>query len=465
MPMRQSSLIELTRDRLIPLLTAEKNRTAELDPWLRRDGKSPDLPRRATKEHRNLADIAGSPLLGTVITTMAQGLVADGFKSPDERDDAEVWATWQANDFDTRQSAVHRAALGYGLSYVMVTPGQDAEGPRSVMRGVSPRKMVAVYADPAEDDWPIYAIREDIQGASRLLRVIDEEAVYYLGTGAGYDGLEFIEYREHGAGVCPVVRYTNLLDLDGNATGEIEPLIPLAARYNKTTYDRLLTQHFNSWKVRWVTGLEKPADEAEAEEIKTKLRQEDLLVGEGESMRFGTLDETPLDGFIRAAEADLDTMSAVAQMPSTIFGAGKIANLSADTVAELRAGLNQKLYERKLSFGKSHAQALRLAARLEGRDEPPPSARVTWRDMSPRTIAQVVDGLAKAVDSLGVPPEGVWHMIPGVSKVDIDDWRKMAARSTGREALSALAEAARVARAADPAVLEANARRGDAAAG
>ena len=62
------------------------------------------------------------------------------------------YRTWQANDLDMRQSAIHRGGLGHGLAYATVTPGVDADGPLSVIRGVSAAKMVALYQDAAEDD-------------------------------------------------------------------------------------------------------------------------------------------------------------------------------------------------------------------------------------------------------------------------------------------------------------------------
>ena len=447
--MSQGAVLDLTRDLLWPKLIRERQRLRTIDKWLRnpRELDPLELPRGATREHKALRDLSDTPLLGTVVTTMSQGLYVDGYSAPDRREDASGWRTWLANDFETRQSAIHRAAISYGTAYVTVTPGVDADGPRSVMRGVSPRKMLAVYQDPAEDDWPMYAIRSDPSGSSYMLRVYDEEAVYYLSVDSGGSDFEFIEWREHPAGVCPVVRYTNLLDLDGRADGEVEQLVPIAARHRKTVYDRLLTQHYNSWKVRTIAGLQDFADSQEdADAKKLKLRQDDILVAEDHDTRFGTLDETPLDGFISAAGADKDDLSSVAQIPSTVFGHSKIANLSADAIAELRAGLNQKLFERKASFGKSHAQALRLANYLETGEQGDVAARMQWRDMSPATISQVVDALGKAVDQLGVPAEGVWHMIPGVSRADIEDWGRLARTAAGREALSAIAEAARRAR-------------------
>jgi hypothetical protein len=88
--------------------------------------------------------------------------------------------------------------------------------------------MTAVYANPSRDEWPMLALEVD----GRMLRLYDEEAVYFLGdensprsgltTGdspsivpAAMWGYEFIESRPHGLGVCPIVRYRDRMLLEG----------------------------------------------------------------------------------------------------------------------------------------------------------------------------------------------------------------------------------------------------------
>ncbi|AJR18111.1 phage portal protein [Pimelobacter simplex] len=463
MPLSQNDVRELVRDSLWEQWADEKKKLDKIDKWYRWQHEDPRLPRGATQELKTLIELSKTPWLGLVVSTIAQTLYVDGYRSPEQAQNSGAWRTWNANDFDQRQTAVHRAALAYGYSYVLVTPGQDANGARSVMRGVSPRKMLAVYAEPESDDWPMFAMQVTPQRAGWMVRLYEEGVVHFLSVdGAGTP--TYLEWREHGSDVCPVVRYTNDLDLDGRAPGEVEPLIPLAGRVDKTAYDRMLTQHFNSWKVRTVAGLAEFADnDEEANRKKLKLRQDDVLVAEDHDTKFGTLDETPLDGFISAYWADVDTLAGIAQVPATALNGGKVANLSADAIAELRAGLTQKAFERQVSFGKSHAQALRLAAALEG-DTAAASdvmARVTWQDMQVRSMTQAADALGKYATMLGVPPEALWSRIPGVTKSDVDEWQSIAQRSAARERLTAVAEAAAQAR-RNPQVADLMRRRGNA---
>lgn len=452
----QADTLELVHDRLYPMFTTERARLDTIDLWYRWEHEELKLPQRASQEHRWLAELARTPWLGLVVTTVAQAMYVDGYRSPEERENGTAWATWEANDYDARQIAIHRAALAYGQAYTKVLPGQDGNGRRSVMRGISPRRMITVYADPAEDEWPLYALQADRANRNTwMLRLIDEEAEHFVSLGASGDDPEYIEARIHGAGVTPVVRYANMLDLDGRTDGEVEPFIGVAQRINKTAYDRLLTQHFNSWKVRTVSGIDLAAgtitpregetqEQAEArvaEERQIRLRQSDMLTAKDPETKFGSLDETPLDGFVNAYGSDIETLAAVAQVPTTAL-TGKVANLSADAIAELRAGLTQKVTERQKLFGKAHAQALRLAAHLEG-DEAASNdfrSRVTWQDMHIRSLAQAVDALGKAAQMLGVPPQALWSRIPGVEKADVDEWKALAAEGDAFAGLTTLLE-------------------------
>ena len=80
--MNQAAVLGLTRDVLWPKLRAERDRLRSIDRWTRRPGTTEqlELPRGASREHKALRDLSDTPLLGTVVTTMAQGLFVDGLR-------------------------------------------------------------------------------------------------------------------------------------------------------------------------------------------------------------------------------------------------------------------------------------------------------------------------------------------------------------------------------------------------
>lgn len=425
----------LVHDKLWPGWQAESERLDRIDRWYRWRQDPILLPRKTTLELRRLAELSRVPWLHLVVTATAQAMYVDGYRSHidgDPTDDglSTPWRIWLANGMDRRQIAVHRATLAYGQAFATVLPGVDplTGDDLAVIRGISPRKMYAVWEDAAEDDWPQYAMRiVDGKGDKYTVRVFDDTAAHTLTVEDTASKITYEDFQTHDAGVCPVVRYANMLDLEGRTPGEVEPFIPLAARINKTSYDRMLTQHFNSWKVRTVAGMAQPDDDEVANRKKLQLRQDDMLIAEDPDTKFGTLDETALDGFIRAHSHDIETLAAVSQTPTHEL-TGQMANLSAEALAAARASLNQKVVERQKSLGASHAQALRLAAALM-KDETyaaDPTGRVTWQDMEIRSMSQAVDALGKAATMLMIPPSALWARIPGVEKSDVEEWKKIA---------------------------------------
>lgn len=452
--------IDVVTDSLYPLYREQRNQMDFIDSWLRLTHDGPKIPKNASEEHKWIATLAKTPLLSTVVTTVTQALYCTGYKT--SLSGENPWLTWQANDMDARQVPLHYATIGYGLAFTTILPGRDSQGARSVIRGVSPRKMVAVYADPAEDDWAMHAARfEKATSSSFMVRLYDDEAEHFIKLGADGDEPEYIEHRVHDAGVVPVVRYSNKLDLDGRADGEVGPLIPIAQRINKTDYDKMLAQHSNSWNLRVFSGIDSTkgpdADnpnltpEQRSERAQMRLRQSDIVTLSDPNSKAWSLPATPLEGFISSRESEIDALASTAQIPVTAFS--KLSNISADTLVEIRAGLNQKVFERQVTLGKSHAQTLRLAAYLEGNEAAAEDyeAKMDWRDTRVRPWGQTVDALGKAAQMLGVPPEELWEELPWLDQTDLEDLKRAASRSSAQRSRSQIAEAAAAAR-QDPTV-------------
>ena len=407
----------------LPEFDRERERLEKLDLWHGWTQEDIKLPRRTTDEHRTLAGISKTPWLRIVTGSVAQCLHVDGWRSKKTEDmldaDSAPWLTWRANGWDRRQHAVHNATLVYGYSYGRALPGEAPQGgPRSVLRGVSPRKGYAVWQDPAEDDWPMYFL--EVAAApnnKRLVRLYDEDSVHYLEEDDG--SLKYISYDIHGSDCVPFVRY-GMPDLDGRCIGRVEPFVSTVARMNKTTYDRMLTQHFNSWRVRTISGMTLPEDGTEREKL--RLRQEDMLIAQDPETKFGSLPETDLTGLIQSHRVDVDTLAAISQTPTHEFGT--IANLSADAIAAARAGLTRNAFEWRTALGAQHTQLLQLAAYQEGHleDAYDETARVHWQDMEVRSLSQAVDALGKAAEMLGVPVEALWQRIPDVDQDDVEEW-------------------------------------------
>jgi len=294
-----------------------------------------------------------------------------------------------------------------------------------VMRGVSPKRLYALYNDPLVDEFPRYAL--ELMPDNRTWRWYDAY-VYHEYENPDNSG-KFIYKRtvEHGVGVCPVVRFINCMDLDGRCYGDVEPFISVAARIDKTDYDRLLVQHFNSWKIRWATGLEQAETDEEIEADKRKLAQDDILVSSDPNVEFGTLDETNMSPFIEAHESDVESLASMEQLPSHLF-TGKVINVSAEALAASRAQTTQKLLEKQTSAAVSHALLLRLTAAVAGDLEAASDfeSRIAWKDVEVRSLAQAADAYGKVAQQLGVPKQFLWRFIPGFDAADVKEMEQLA---------------------------------------
>lgn len=438
--MNTNAVIELANDRLIPLLNAERDRLKPIDKWLSENPPATKLPRTASSEHKYLETLSRTPWLMLVVDTLNQTLFAERAYSSTKTTDemGPTWAPWERNRMASKQSALTRAALGYGLSYTLVLPGDTG----AVISCHSPRDAMALYGDVVEDEFPMYFIRRIPQRGATLYRITDSDVVHFLSQEQG-GKLTYIEERAHGMGYVPAIRYANKIDLEGRVPGEVERFIPAAARINKTDYDRLLAQHFNSWKVRTATGLEEPTNSEENAQQKMLLRHEDILTG-GENVKFGTLDETTLDPFVKAHDSDVEALAAVSQTPTTAFG--KLINVSAEGLVEARAALYAKRDERMVSFGESHTQLLRVAADIEGREEDANdfSLKIQWADTEARTMSAAVDALGKAAQMLGIPSAVLWDRIPGVDYTTAESWRRYAEQNPSPDQVTAQALASQM---------------------
>lgn len=408
------------------------------------DHDGPYKPKQATDEYKLLMQRSITNWMPLLVKAPSQALTVNGFRrsTTDANEDSPPeWQAWRANRMDARQGAVHDAALIYGLSYVSVLPDPITGAPK--LRGVSPRRIYASYADPANDILPLWALEVDSELENdddiSTGRLIDDIRVTEMTIG-GDGTFTQISARPHGVTldgnpVCPVARFAPDIDLEGSVTGVIEPMIPFQDRVNQTVFDRLVAQTFGSFKVRTISGMA-PEFETDGDgnvvydsttgKPRVKAVQASasrFLMAPDADTKFGQLDETPLDGFLAATEADTKQMAAISQTPPHYL-LGNMVNLSAEALAAAESALTRAVHDYQNSLGESWEVVFSLIGSLLG-IEHDPNAEVQWADHASRSFAQTVDGLGKAATMLKIPPRVLWSMIPGVSRRDVEDWREI----------------------------------------
>jgi len=434
-----------TARHLLKLREAEQPRLEHIANYMSGKHASVYVPKGARAEYRWLIERSRVNILPLVVTVVAQNMYVDGYRPAGSDENAAPWEVWQANRMDARQHGIHRAVLTYGAAYTVVMPGN----PSPVITPFSPRRMTALYADPVNDEWPIFAVEDrlenTVKGQQRVVRVYDEAARYTMVAKPDGSQLQMGPQggvMQHDMGVCPVVRYTNTDDLDGDGVvGEVEPLIHTQDQLNMTTFNLLMAQQYAAFRQRWVTGMAPPQDANGSPIEPFRSRVDGMFVGEDPDIKFGEFDQTDLKGYLDSRESTIRHIATISQVPPYHL-LGQMVNLSAEALAAARDGLDRKTDERESLCGEGHEQTLRLVGLASGDKDAweDTAAQVVWRDTSARSLAQTVDALGKLVTMLGVPPQELWERVPGVTQTDVERWKTTAAEGDAMQRLNGIIE-------------------------
>lgn len=412
----------------------------------------PYMPPKSSREYRELWLRAPINLIPMAVNVHTQLLFVDGFRPGRKRSDGSFgktsvtgpeWDHWQRSRLDARQVAIYREAIAYGHSFVVTE--FDKKG-QVVSRGLSPLRTIAFYEDPANDDCPtsvLHCVREagsrdDGDWDSGLYWVWDETYRHKVGFDQDGGVVYLSDPEPHRATECPVTRFAMSIDLEGNTLGLVEPLIVPQDMVNQVSFDTLVTQTFSSTKVRTAAGLTPPQKRDEngalmfdddGEPIYDEsidLNASRFLTSVSPDVKFDTLDETPLDGFIKAKEAAISAFTAISATPPH-YMLGKIANLSAEALDAATEALSRHGDAHRVMFGEAWERVFRIAGQLLGRASANDfHGEVIWRDVGNQQLAASADALGKLATQLGVPPRGLWPRIPSATATEIAKWEELA---------------------------------------
>lgn len=442
---------------LLGIIDADKDRLDRIDNYLLGIQDMPYMPRNADDEYRSIAKRAVSNWCPLLVGTPAQAMYVDSFRpsrkvEPGTESQTPEWKHWQLSRLDARQATVHRGALAYGHSFTLTEKGRDG---KVRTKSLSPLRTAALYEDPANDCDPYAALtvtrfpQDKTLGKARLWVGPNEYAVVFKSL-TDKKSVQVAGKKKHGAPECPVTRFAAAVDIEGRTIGVIEPMIPLQNRINQTVFDLLVTQTYASFKVRWVTGMappmilqwfdanENPVPEPPDPEnppagytLKRVPRPMDhnakrFLFAEDHEARFGTMDETPLGGFIESVDMSIRHLAAVSQTPPHHL-LGQIANLSAEALLAAETALSRKVEEFRKAFGESWERVFRLAAAMGGDSAAAEDfgGEVIWRDMEQRSLAQSADALGKLSEALGIPKRGLWARVPNATQNELNRWEEL----------------------------------------
>jgi len=441
MALTESDARDLAKD----LLAVRRDECARLD--LIRDyirGKVCEVfvPSKAGREYHQLVKMSLTNIMPLVVSTFAQNLFIEGYRTGRSDTNAKAWSLWQDNRMDGLQSSLFRTVVEYGLGYTMALPAM-LDGEKSAeMLLYSPRMLTAVYDNILQDEWPVYAqavVRgydKEQRKPIRRLILVDDTYVIRLTAKMDSDEIdEAIEVEEHGLGVTPVVRWQGAGgNLDDQSRGEVEPLMAPQDSLNNTTFGLRSTERAQAYPQRYATGLMTETDENGNEVEPFRGGQDRVWTSDSPDTQFGQFPAASLDGYLSSRQSTLRIITAMAQIaPYALQITDGISNLSAEALAALEAAQQRKIGEYKTVLGEAAEQHLRLASLAAG-DEAgwkQRDAEVRWRDTESRSLAQLADALGKMAQMLAIPPQALWDLLPGFTDQQLQNMKKLADKEDG----------------------------------
>lgn len=421
--MNRRQVLDLAEKTMIPLWMKERQQQTVYREWARGKHVKPFKPADANPELEALLDKSPTPLIMLIVRILAQTMEMQSYTPgiPELRD--PLWRIWQGNRMQTRQKRLYKAALWGGQAYALALPAD----PVPQIKIFSGRNMVAVYQDAEADEWPTYAAYSEVVSPNAYhFNIVDDGVIHRLGMNANGSAVEYIEERRHNVGILPVVRYAGEVDDEGAVMGEVEPLIPIQSNIDQTNYDRLMTQSFEAWAIRYITGMAKPQTESERDAQRMVLERNRLLLVENEDAKVGRLDGSALEPYITARRDSKQDLAAVAQVSQkTVLGAQSNNADGAEAQAAEEASTQRKTRDYTVAFGESHCQLFRLTGQEAGLKGAwtDYGGTADWVNSEIRSMSQVADALGKFASQLGIPAEGLWEMVPGVSPERIERWK------------------------------------------
>jgi hypothetical protein len=406
------------------------------------DHPLPMIQEKARAAFQRLLKQSRSNYTGLVVDATAERIQVDGFRLGDEdMGDQEAWRIWQASAMDADSDLLITEAVKVGRSFALVAPNPDdastpiitAEDATQAIVAYEPgsRRRRAAGLKTWLDDWT----------GQLMATVYLPDGLYKFQAPNPQNGVttapRWVARQPKGEewpapnllGEVPLVEIQNRPDLLGEAHSEIEDVLDVQDRINKTLIDRMMAQEFSAFRQRWMTGYEVPTDDNGQPIEPFKAAVDRLWVIEDENVNIGEFSATDLGPYLDSIEADVQHMAARTRTPAQYL-LGKLSNVNGETLKATESGLVAKVRQRCRPLGEGLEEVVRLylKAASDGRDLS--SIEVIWHNPEFRTEGELVDALLK-MSTLGVPHEALWERW-GASQTEIAQWRELRDQQAAR---------------------------------
>lgn len=403
-----------------------------MDAYYSGDHPLPWLPRQAHQEFRRILRMTRSNYMGLVVDATAERLQIEGFRMPGQvTADEDTWRLWQYNHLDDDSDKLILEALIGGVSYTLVQPNGSAvpeifieHGSQAIVEYEpgSNRRRKAAGLKLWIDDWTgllnatlflpgwVYKFEAtvpksgDIQHRSvawrpRLVRGENWPAVNVLGE-------------------VPLNELPNNPRLRTGGVSEIDDVIDVQDRANKTIADRLITQDFGAFPQKWATGY--PEEDSNGNPVEPiDIGRDRVVATDVPETRFGQWDSAPLDPYNAAKREDVKDIASRTRTPAQYL-LGEMSNVNGETLKASESGLVAKVRQRQRPFEGGLVATMVLARKAAGLPVPDARMSAIWRNPEFRTEGETTDAGIKQLAS-GIRDLRSAREFVGISQTEIAD--------------------------------------------
>jgi hypothetical protein len=398
--------------RLHTELVARQPYLALHDAYYRGNQPAPWLPRQAQQEFRRVLDLVGANICGLIPDATAERLALEGFRLPgQEGADEETWRIWKANNLDEDFDLAILEALIGGTAYTCVQPnGTDTpdvyiEHASQAIVAYEPgsnRRRKAAGLKVWVDDWTgklcatldvqagggqwLFKFRCDIPAGEQ---VVDPGSVQW-------------ERREVPGEEWPArnpldeVALTEIPNNPRLLTGgrsELEDIVPIQDRINKTIADRLMTQDFGAFPALFASGY---PDDGSDEPV--QIGRDRMVTTDVAETKWWQMSPAPLDPYSASKREDIRDAASRSRTPAQYL-LGDLSNVNGETLKASESGLVAKCRQRMRPIGGGAVNTMRLARKAAGLPVPDERMESLWRNPEFRTEGETTDAAVKQVQA------------------------------------------------------------------
>lgn len=426
--------------RLLTRLGEQQSRYQLLHDYYRGDPPLPWGPENCRPAFRQFQRKARTNFAALIVDAVVERMRPVGFRTgavDDLTGDAEAWRYFQANGLDIESTLLFRTAAVMSEAYLIVgwpdpttgVPLITAEDPRQVITERDPRNRrrtiaaIKTYTDDLTANDMVHLYLPGVVYKAKRTRSAASGSFQFDAS-----GWEWVDTGSPlpagGAGLVPVYRYANRVDLTGEALGEFEDVTDDIDRINLMLLQRLTVAVMQAFRQRAVKG-DLPETDIDGEPVDyDDLFRSDpgalwRLPAGVEMWESAGVDLTPL---LESVKADIRDLAGSTRTPM-FYMFPDAANGSAEGASLQREGLFFKAQDRINAASDPMQQAMATAFLFAGDRERARrlDMQVLWQPPDRVSMAERYDAASKAAaagvtwrarmrDVLGFTPQQIAEM-------------------------------------------------------